>query len=113
MLNYQRTERSQKFFEGALMNKGEFIKIMSDKAGSTQKDAALYYEAFVATIEDGLTAGEKIQLLGFGNFEVKEVAGRTGVNPQTGAKVSIPASKKPVFKFGANFKSLINKGNKK
>jgi len=98
-----------KNFEGVLMNKGEFIKLMSDKSGGTIKEAALYYEAFVATIEESLLAGEKIQLLGFGNFEVKEVAGRMGVNPQTGEKVAIPASKKPAFKFGANFKSLINK----
>lgn len=95
------------------MNKGEFIKAMSEKAGSTQKDAALFYEAFVATIEEGLSSGERIQLLGFGNFEVKHAAARAVVNPQTGEKVSIPATQKPVFKFGANFKSLINKNSKK
>ncbi len=90
------------------MNKGELIKAMADKAGFSQKDAAAAYEAFVATVTDALKAGEKVQLVGFGSFEVKDVAAKTGINPQTKESVSIPACKKPVMKFGKAYKELFN-----
>ena len=90
------------------MNKGELIKAMADKAGFTNKDATAAYEAFVATVTDALKAGDKVQLVGFGTFEVKEVAAKTGINPQTKAPVEIPACKKPVMKFGKAYKDLIN-----
>ena len=90
------------------MNKGELIKAMAEKAGFTQKDAAAAYDAFVEAVTDALKAGEKVQLVGFGTFEVKEVAAKTGINPQTKAKVSIPACKKPVMKFGKAYKDMIN-----
>ncbi len=90
------------------MNKGELIKAMAEKAGFTQKDAAAAYDAFVAAVTDALKAGEKVQLIGFGTFEVKNVAAKTGINPQTKAKVSIPACKKPVMKFGKAYKDMIN-----
>ncbi len=91
------------------MNKGELIKAMADKAGFSQKDAAAAYEAFVATVTDALKAGEKVQLVGFGTFEVKDVAAKTGINPQTKEQVAIPACKKPVMKFGKAYKEIINK----
>ena len=90
------------------MNKGELIKAMADKAGFTQKDAAAAYEAFVNTVTEALKAGEKVQLVGFGTFEVKNVAAKTGINPQTKEKVAIPACKKPVMKFGKAYKDLLN-----
>ncbi len=90
------------------MNKGELIKAMADKAGFSQKDAAAAYEAFVATVTDALKAGEKVQLVGFGTFEVKDVAAKTGINPQTKAPVQIAACKKPVMKFGKAYKDMIN-----
>ncbi|MBQ8309362.1 MAG: HU family DNA-binding protein [Clostridia bacterium] len=90
------------------MNKGELIKAMAEKAGFTNKDAAIAYEAFVATVTETLKAGEKVQLVGFGTFEVKDVAAKTGINPPTGAKVEIAACKKPVMKFGKAYKDLIN-----
>ena len=90
------------------MNKGELIKAMAEKAGFTQKDAAAAYDAFVAVVTDALKAGEKVQLIGFGTFEVKNVPAKTGINPQTKAKVSIPACKKPVMKFGKAYKDMIN-----
>ena len=90
------------------MNKGEFIKAIAEKAGFTQKDAAAAYEAFVATVTDALKAGDKVQLIGFGSFEVKNVEAKTGINPATGASVAIPACKKPVMKFGKAYKDLIN-----
>ena len=90
------------------MNKGELIKAMAEKTGFTNKDAAAAYEAFIASVTDALKAGEKVQLVGFGTLEVKEVAAKTGINPQTGEKVEIAACKKPVMKFGKSYKELIN-----
>ncbi|MBE7067841.1 MAG: HU family DNA-binding protein [Clostridiales bacterium] len=90
------------------MNKGELIKAMADKAGFTNKDAATAYEAFVDVITEALKAGEKVQLAGFGSFEVKDVAAKTGINPKTQEKVEIPACKKPVMKFGNAYKELFN-----
>ena len=90
------------------MNKGELIKAMSDKAGFTNNDAATAYEAFVDVITEALKAGEKVQLAGFGSFEVKDVAAKTGINPKTQEKVEIPACKKPVMKFGNAYKELFN-----
>ena len=90
------------------MNKDELIKAMADKAGFTNKDAAIAYDAFIATITEALKAGEKVNLVGFGSFEVKEVAAKTGINPQTKAPVEIPACKKPVMKFGKAYKDMIN-----
>ena len=90
------------------MNKGELIKAMAEKAGLLQKDAAAAYEAFVASVTEALKAGEKVQLVGFGTFEVKEVAAKTGINPQTKEPLQIPACKKPVMKFGKAYKELIN-----
>ena len=90
------------------MNKGELIKAMADKAGLLQKDAAAAYDAFVATVTDALKAGEKVQLVGFGTFEVKNVEAKTGINPQTKEKVEIAACKKPVMKFGKAYKDLFN-----
>jgi DNA-binding protein HU-beta len=90
------------------MNKCEFIKAIAEKAGFTNKDATAAYDAFVATVTDSLKAGDKVQLVGFGTLEVKEVAAKTGINPQTKEKVEIAASKKPVMKFGKAYKDLFN-----
>ena len=90
------------------MNKGELIKAMAEKAGFTNKDAAAAYEAFVATVTDALKAGDKVQLVGFGTFEVKDVPAKVGINPITKEKVNVPACKKPVLKFGKAYKDLFN-----
>ncbi len=90
------------------MNKGELIKAMAEKAGFTNKDAAAAYDAFVATVTEALKKGEKVQLVGFGTMEVKDVPAKTGINPQTKAAVAIPACKKPVMKFGKAYKELFN-----
>ena len=90
------------------MNKGELIKVMAEKAGFTNKDAATAYEAFVEAVTEALKAGDKVQLAGFGSFEVKEVPAKEGINPQTKEKVDIPACKKPVMKFGKAYKTLFN-----
>ena len=90
------------------MNKGELIKVMAEKAGFTNKDAATAYEAFVEAVTEALKAGEIVQLVGFGTFELKNVEAKTGINPQTKEKVEIAACKKPVMKFGKAYKELFN-----
>jgi DNA-binding protein HU-beta len=90
------------------MNKGELIKAIADKAGFTQKDAAAAYDALIEAVTEALKAGDKVQLVGFGTIEVKDVAAKTGINPQTKAPVEIPACKKPVMKFGKAFKAELN-----
>lgn len=91
------------------MNKAEFIKAFAEKANFTQKDAGLAFDAMAATIADVLKKGEKIQIAGFGTYEIKTKAAREGINPLTKAKVKIKACKVPSFKFGNSFKDLFNK----
>ena len=90
------------------MNKGELIKAMAAKAGFTVKDATIAYDAMIETMTEALKAGEKIQLVGFGTMEVKEVPAKTGINPQSKEKVAIAACKKPVMKFGKAYKDMFN-----
>ena len=90
------------------MNKGELIKAMAAKAGFTVKDATIAYDAMIETMTEALKAGEKIQLVGFGTMEVKEVPAKTGINPQTKEKVAIAACMKPVMKFGKAYKDMFN-----
>lgn len=90
------------------MNKQQFIKAFAEKANFTQKDAGIAFEAMAATVAETLKAGEKIQIAGFGTFEVKKRAARTGINPLTKQKVAIPACKTPAFKFGNSFKDSLN-----
>lgn len=90
------------------MNKGEFIKSVAEKAGLTQKEAGAAYEAMVATIVEAFKKGDKVTLIGFGTFELKQKAARTGINPQTKKPVKIAASKAPSFKAGKAFKDIFN-----
>ena len=90
------------------MNKTELIAAIAEKAEITKKDAEKALAAFVDTVAAELKKGEKIQLVGFGTFEVKERAAREGVNPSTGEKITIAASKNPVFKAGKALKDAIN-----
>lgn len=90
------------------MNKTELVAAMAEKSGLSKKDAEAALTAFTATVAEALKAGDKIQLVGFGTFEVSERAARTGRNPQTGAEMVIPASKAPKFKAGKALKDGIN-----
>ena len=90
------------------MNKSELVAAIAEKAELSKKDAEKALKAFTDTVAEQLKAGEKIQLVGFGTFEVAERAARTGKNPQTGAAIKIPASKAPKFKAGKALKDLIN-----
>ena len=89
------------------MNKTELVAIIADKAGIAKKDAEKALAAFVDTVAVELKKGEKIQLVGFGTFEVRERAARTGINPQTGKSIKIAASKNPVFKAGKALKDAV------
>ena len=90
------------------MNKTELVAAMADKAGLTKKDADAALKAFTEVIEETLKAGDSIQIVGFGTFEVAERAERAGRNPQTGAEMVIPASKAPKFKAGKALKDALN-----
>lgn len=91
------------------MNKNELIRDVANNAGITIKDAAVVFDAVIAAITDGMKNGEKIQISGFGTFEVKSKPAREGINPKTGEKIQIAASKLPTFKFGKAYKDDINK----
>ena len=89
------------------MNKTELVAAIAEKAGLSKKDAEGAVKAFTDTVAEQLKAGEKIQLVGFGTFEVAERAARTGKNPQTGEAIKIPASKAPKFKAGKALKDVV------
>ena len=91
------------------MNKSELIAAMAAKTGETKKDAEIALDAILAAITASLKKGDKVQLVGFGSFEVRKRAARKGRNPQTGAEIKIPASKAPVFKAGKALKETVNK----
>jgi len=90
------------------MNKTEFIATIAEKAELSKKDAEKALKAFTDVVEEELKKGEKIQLVGFGTFEVSERAAREGRNPQTGATMKIEACKVPKFKPGKALKDAVN-----
>ena len=90
------------------MNKGELMKAAAKKADFSVRDITIAYDALVESITEALKKGEKVQLVGLGTIEVKEVAAKTGINPKTMEAVEIPACKKPVMKFGKAYKDLFN-----
>ena len=90
------------------MNKAELVAAMAEKTQLSKKDAEAALKAFTDVVAEELKKGEKIQLVGFGTFEVSERSARTGRNPQTGAEMKIAASKAPKFKAGKALKESIN-----
>ena len=90
------------------MNKTELVAAMADQAGLSKKDAEAAVKAFTDVVAEALKAGDKIQLVGFGTFEVSERAAREGRNPRTGETMTIEASKTPKFKAGKALKDLVN-----
>ncbi|MCU4992177.1 HU family DNA-binding protein [Bacillus cereus] len=89
------------------MNKTELTKMVAEKAELTQKDAAAATQAVLDAITNGLANEEKVQILGFGTFEVRERSARTGRNPQTGEAMQIAASKVAAFKAGKELKVAV------
>jgi DNA-binding protein HU-beta len=91
------------------MNKSDLVTSMADKSDISKKDAEKALNAFLETVEDALSKGDKVQLVGFGSFEVRARAERKGRNPQTREEITVPASKVPVFKVGKALKDTVNK----
>ncbi|HEY8363374.1 MAG TPA: HU family DNA-binding protein [Tissierellaceae bacterium] len=92
------------------MNKAELVASMAEKANITKKDAEAALNAFIKSVEEALEKGDKVQLVGFGTFEVRERKAREGRNPRNPEEViKIPASKAPVFKAGKSLKEIVNK----
>ena len=94
--------------EESFMNKTELIAAMSEKTELSKKDAEKALKAFIDVVTEELKKGEKIQLMGFGTFEVAEREARTGINPRTKETINIPASKSPKFKAGQALKNEVN-----
>ncbi|MBQ3109448.1 MAG: HU family DNA-binding protein [Clostridia bacterium] len=90
------------------MNKTDLIAAVAEKSSLSKKDAEKAINAFVATVTESLTKGEKVQMVGFGVFEVRDRPAHKGHNPMTGAEIEIAASKAPVFKAGKALKDAIN-----
>lgn len=91
------------------MTKAELIAAIAEKSGMTKKDADAALSAVIDTITDTLAKGDKIQLVGFGTFEVRERKAREGINPQSKDKIQIPATKVPAFKAGRALKDAVAK----
>lgn len=91
------------------MTKVELINAIAEKAGLTKKDADAALKAVVDTVTETLKKGEKVQLVGFGTFEVRARGERTGRNPRTKETITIPASKAPAFKAGKALKDAVSK----
>ena len=89
------------------MNKAAFVQQIAEKSGLDRKQADKALEAVIATIAEALKAGDKVQIMGFGTFEVKERAAHTGRNPATGEAIEIAASKTPVFKAGQTLREML------
>lgn len=89
------------------MNKTDLINAVAEKSELSKKDAAKAVDAVFETVMDSLAKGEKVQIIGFGNFEVRERAARKGRNPQTGEEIEIPASKVPAFKAGKALRDAV------
>ena len=90
------------------MNKQELISAIAENANLTKKDAEAALAAFIGAVEDTLKKVDKVQLVGFGSFEVRERAARTGRNPHSGEEMKIEAAKVPAFKAGRSLKDLVN-----
>ncbi|MBR7044182.1 MAG: HU family DNA-binding protein [Lachnospiraceae bacterium] len=90
------------------MNKNELINAVADKSGLTKKETEKVLKAFTETVTEELKKGGKVQMVGFGTFEVSERAARDGRNPRTGEPMSIEASRSPKFKAGKALKDAIN-----
>ena len=91
------------------MNKAELINAVAEKAGLSKKDTEAAITTAIDVIAEALSKDEKVQLVGFGSFEVKSRAARIGRNPRTKEQINIPASKIPVFKAGKALKDTVSK----
>ncbi len=89
------------------MNKAELVDVVAERVGFTKKETATIVEAVLDEITRALSSGERVQLVGFGNFEIRERAARKGRNPQTGEAIQIKASRIPAFRAGKSLREVI------
>ncbi len=99
--------------EDVKVNKSDLVKAMAQKTGKTQKDAAKSVEAVIKAVEDALASGEKVQLIGFGSFEVRDRKARKVISPADGKELLVPATKVPAFKPGKDLKEAVANNKKK
>lgn len=90
------------------MNKGELIDALAAATGYTKKDAGSFLDTYIEVITKAMKKGEKVQLVGFGTYEVRKRKAGVRINPQTREKVNVPATNVPAFKFGKAYKDLFN-----
>lgn len=90
------------------MNKSELVAAMSEKSGLSKKESEKALKAFTESVVEALQGGDKVSLVGFGTFDVRERAARMGLNPRTKEPIEIKASKAPAFKAGKAFKDALN-----
>ncbi|MGV8930978.1 MAG: HU family DNA-binding protein [Luteimonas sp.] len=90
------------------MNKNEIVDCMAETSGLTKADAARALDAFIGCVTKALKAGDSVSLIGFGTFDVRDRAARTGRNPRTGEEIKIAAAKNPAFKAGKALKDAVN-----
>jgi len=90
-----------------MVNKTDLVSSIAKKSGLTKKDVEAVLNGFLGEVTDALTSGNKVQLIGFGTFETRKRAGRTGRNPQTGKEIKIAASTVPAFKAGNKLKEAV------
>ena len=91
------------------MTKTELVSVVAEKTGLTKKDSDAFVNAFVASVTDALVAGDKVSIVGFGTFEVRDRKEKQVINPQTKKMMTAPASKAPAFKAGQTLKNAVNK----
>ena len=96
-----------------LVNKGELVAQIAEKAEIKKKEAELVVDAWMTSVKEALVKGEKVQVIGFGTFEVRDRAARVGHNPQTGKEIKMAAAKNPAFKPGKALKDAVNASKKK
>ena len=105
-IQYNHTRNKER---GSIMNKEELVQEIAKKAKVTQKEAAEVLNGFIETVQKSVSKGQKVTLVGFGTFEARKRAARTGRNPQTGKEIKIAAKTVPAFSAGKKFKELVNK----
>lgn len=90
-----------------MVNKTELVKALAEKAGVTQKDAMKVLDSTLEAIQEALAAGDKVQIIGFGTFEVRDRKARKVISPATGEEIEVPATKVPAFKPGKALKDAV------
>ncbi len=89
------------------MNKTKLVDLVAKKAGLTKKEAKAAVDAFISAVKEALSKGERVRLIGFGTFEVRQRNARKGINPRTKKTITIPARKVPVFKPSSELKKIV------